>query len=56
MHLQLHGLETCSTALDVERVIVVDDGLNEVRAGTFIAQALNHGATTVSRSGHSLTV
>lgn len=28
--------------IDVERVIVVDDGANEVRAGVFLAQALNH--------------
>ncbi|MFC5827415.1 DinB family protein [Nonomuraea insulae] len=28
--------------IDVERVIVVDDGTREVRAGIFLAQALNH--------------
>ncbi|WP_336245617.1 hypothetical protein [Nonomuraea sp. SYSU D8015] len=28
--------------IDVERVIVVDSGLREVRAGIFVAQALNH--------------
>lgn len=31
-----------SEPIDVERVIVVDDGANEVRAGVFLAQALNH--------------
>ena len=31
-----------SAPIDVERVIVVDDGTNEVRAGIFLAQALNH--------------
>ena len=28
---------------DADRVLVVDDGKNEVRAGIFIAQALHHG-------------
>ena len=28
--------------IDVERVIVVDEGTREVRAGIFLAQALNH--------------
>ena len=32
-----------SGPIDVDRTIVVDDGENEVRAGIFIAQALNHG-------------
>jgi uncharacterized damage-inducible protein DinB len=29
--------------VDAERVIVVDEGANEVRAGVFVAQALHHG-------------
>lgn len=28
--------------IDVERVIMVDEGANEVRAGVFLAQAFNH--------------
>jgi uncharacterized damage-inducible protein DinB len=28
--------------IDVERVVVVDNGTREVRAGIFVAQALNH--------------
>ncbi|MGW0230358.1 DinB family protein [Actinopolymorpha singaporensis] len=28
--------------IDVERVVVIDDGLRECRAGIFVAQALNH--------------
>lgn len=32
-----------SGPIDVERVLVVDDGANKVRAGIFLAQALNHG-------------
>jgi uncharacterized damage-inducible protein DinB len=36
--------EQClSQPIDTERVIVVDDGANEVRAGIFVAQALHHG-------------
>jgi uncharacterized damage-inducible protein DinB len=31
-----------SQPIDVERLVVVDDGANDVRAGIFIAQALNH--------------
>lgn len=31
-----------SAPIDAERVIIVDDGAYEVRAGVFIAQALNH--------------
>lgn len=31
-----------SAPIDVERVIIVDDGAYEVRAGIFLAQALNH--------------
>jgi uncharacterized damage-inducible protein DinB len=29
--------------IDVARVVVVDNGIREVRAGIFIAQAINHG-------------
>lgn len=32
-----------SEPVDAERVIVVDGGTNEVRAGVFVAQALHHG-------------
>jgi uncharacterized damage-inducible protein DinB len=32
-----------SEPVDAERVIVVDQGANEVRAGVFVAQALHHG-------------
>ena len=32
-----------SGPIDAERVIVVDRGANEVRAGIFVAQALHHG-------------
>jgi uncharacterized damage-inducible protein DinB len=32
-----------SRPIDVEHVLVVDDGANEVHAGIFLAQALNHG-------------
>ncbi|WP_281284168.1 DinB family protein [Nonomuraea deserti] len=28
--------------IDVERVVIVDNGTREVRAGIFVAQALNH--------------
>jgi uncharacterized damage-inducible protein DinB len=34
--------ELLKKPLDVDRVIVVDGGANEVRAGIFLAQALNH--------------
>ena len=34
--------ELLSQPIDVERILVVDDGANEVRVGIFIAQALNH--------------
>ena len=41
---ELEGLweQLLSDPVDVERVIVVDDGANEVHAGVFLAQALNH--------------
>jgi uncharacterized damage-inducible protein DinB len=29
--------------IDVERVVIVDDGSNEVEAGVFLAQSFNHG-------------
>jgi uncharacterized damage-inducible protein DinB len=32
-----------SEPVDAERVIIVDEGANEVRAGVFVAQALHHG-------------
>jgi uncharacterized damage-inducible protein DinB len=32
-----------SETVDAERVIIVDQGANEVRAGVFVAQALHHG-------------
>jgi len=32
-----------SEPVDADRVIVVDDGAREVRAGIFVAQALHHG-------------
>lgn len=32
-----------SEPVDAERVIIVDEGANEVRAGIFVAQALHHG-------------
>lgn len=32
-----------SEPVDAERLIVVDNGANEVRAGVFVAQALHHG-------------
>ncbi|MEX2458762.1 MAG: DinB family protein [Actinomycetota bacterium] len=35
--------ELLSRSVDAERVIVVDRGANEVRAGVFVAQALHHG-------------
>ncbi|MEV0613689.1 DinB family protein [Nonomuraea sp. NPDC050404] len=34
--------ELLAKPIDVERVIVVDDGAREVHAGIFIAQAVNH--------------
>jgi len=34
--------ELLAQPIDVERVIVVDEGKHEVRAGIFLAQALNH--------------
>jgi uncharacterized damage-inducible protein DinB len=34
--------ELLANPIDVDRVIVVDRGANEVRAGIFLAQALNH--------------
>ncbi|MFI6743779.1 DinB family protein [Nonomuraea sp. NPDC050451] len=34
--------EVLAKPIDVERVVVVDDGDREVRAGIFVAQALNH--------------
>lgn len=32
-----------SKPVDAERVIIVDQGANQVRAGVFVAQALHHG-------------
>jgi len=32
-----------SEPVDAERVIIVDEGANEVQAGVFVAQALHHG-------------
>jgi uncharacterized damage-inducible protein DinB len=34
--------QVLSKPIDAERVIIVDNGVREVRAGIFIAQALNH--------------
>jgi uncharacterized damage-inducible protein DinB len=34
--------EVLAKPIDVERVVVVDEGTREVRAGIFLAQALNH--------------
>ncbi|MGR6916171.1 DinB family protein [[Actinomadura] parvosata] len=34
--------DVLSNPIDVERIVVVDEGTREVRAGIFLAQALNH--------------
>jgi uncharacterized damage-inducible protein DinB len=34
--------QVLSKPIDVERVIIVDNGIREVHAGIFVAQALNH--------------
>ena len=35
--------EVLAAPIDTERIIVVDRGANEVRAGVYVAQALHHG-------------
>jgi uncharacterized damage-inducible protein DinB len=34
--------QVLSKPIDAERVMIIDDGVREVRAGIFVAQALNH--------------
>jgi uncharacterized damage-inducible protein DinB len=41
--LERHWERLLSDSVDAERMIIVDGGANEVRAGVIVAQALHHG-------------